>query len=210
MRTGSTIVAALVFLGLAALLGGLVAGSSTQADEWWHAIVADMRSPALVSFALGLDLLGGGFIGVLIVPLGIAVTVLIVRGWRSALYAVTAFASSALLVQVMKSLFGRVRPEDLLVAADFGSFPSGHTANAATIAIVLGILFPRWTISLATCAWALLMAFTRTLLAAHWLTDTLGGALLGIAAALLITVIMRAWIEHDRPAVRESVQPLRG
>lgn len=200
---------ALVFLALACLLGGLVAGSSTPADEWWHAIAADMRSPALVSFAVGLDLLGGGFIGVLIVPLGIAVTVLIVRGWRSAVYAVTAFAFSALLVQIMKTLFGRVRPEDLLVAADFGSFPSGHTANAATVAIVLGILFPKWTISLATCAWALLMAFTRTLLAAHWLTDTLGGALLGIAAALLITVIMRAWIEHDRPAVHGSVQPLR-
>ena len=53
-----------------------------------------------------------------------------------------ASAASAVVVQLLKQLFGRARPEDILVHSDFGSFPSGHVANAATIAVALGVIFP--------------------------------------------------------------------
>ena len=205
MKTGFGIATALVVIAAASVLGSLVAGAATDADRWWHAVVSDLRSQPLVDVALGLDQLGGGMIGVFIVPLGTGMTVLMVRGWRSALFAVAAFAASALLVQIMKVLFGRVRPEDLLVAVDFGSFPSGHTANAATIAVVLSLLFPHFAVVLSTGAWVLIMAFSRTVLAAHWLTDTLGGALLGVAAALLVAALMLAWAESDRPRIPRRI-----
>jgi membrane-associated phospholipid phosphatase len=46
------------------------------------------------------------------------------------------------VVQLLKNLFGRARPEDIMTNLDFGSFPSGHVANAAAMAVVLGLLFP--------------------------------------------------------------------
>ncbi len=66
---------------------------------------------------------------------------------------------------------------------------SGHTANAATIAIVLIVLFPRGLAVAVGVAWTLLMALSRTVLHAHWLSDTLGGALVVLAAVLLAVVV---------------------
>lgn len=212
MKRPLAFVAGAVFLLAAVALGATVAGEATEPDLFWHAVVSDVRSPALVQFAFGFDELGGGLFGVFVVPIAIATLVLILRGWRSAVFTVSAFAISALLVQIMKSLFGRARPEDLLVMADYGSFPSGHTANAMTIMVVLAILFPRVLVFIFGTAWMLLMAFARTVVSAHWLTDTLGGALLGAAAALFVAAAMRPLIERERPHVApvQHVEPARG
>src|SRR5690606_28731516 len=107
------------------------------------------------------------------------------RPWGAAYFLVAEVASVA-FVQVLKHLVGRARPEDILVLSDFGSFPSGHVANAATVAMALFVLFPRVWTAVAGAAWVVLMAFSRTYLGAHWLSDTVGGALIGAAAALLV------------------------
>lgn len=51
---------------------------------------------------------------------------------------------------------------------------------------MLGVLFPRVLVWLAGAAGVALMAFTRTYLGAHWLTDTIGGVLIGVCVALII------------------------
>ena len=99
-------------------------------------------------------------------------------------------------VQVLKHLVARARPEEIIVIADVGSYPSGHVANAATIALALVVLVPRWWAYLLAVAWVLAMAFTRTFLGAHFITDTVGGTLLGVGAGLLIA----AWV-RPRPLV---------
>ena len=142
--------------------------------------------------------LGGGWFGVLVVPLAIAGALLIARRRWTALYAIIAFAASAALVQLLKQLFGRARPEEILVNADFGSFPSGHTANAATIAAVLFIVLWRWWVLAAGIAWTVLMALSRTYLGAHWLTDTIGGMLLGVAVAILVWAPFALSIQDER------------
>lgn len=173
-------------------------GGATAVDQWWHDLMVDTRPDALIAFSHVLNRVGGGWIAALIVPLLIAVVLALVRRWRSALFALAAFAGSAVLVQALKHLFGRARPEDMLVLSDFGSFPSGHTANAATIAVVLWLLFPRAWVIICGVLWIVLMAFSRTVLAVHWSTDTVGGALVGAAAALLIGALLLRWARLDR------------
>lgn len=198
-------------LAVAMLLGVVVAGQpeSGVIDQWWHGVIADIRSPGLVSFGHVLDQAGGGPIGVFVVPLLIALLLLYLRGWRAGLFALAVFIFSALLVQVAKHLLGRARPEDLMVVSDYGSFPSGHTANAATIALVLWLLIPRVGVAIAGVIWVLLMAFARTMLSAHWLTDTLGGAMLGVGAALLMAAALLPWAKQDRQLEAPEEDPPR-
>ncbi|WP_254910321.1 phosphatase PAP2 family protein [Gulosibacter sp. 10] len=193
-------------LALALAIGALVAWGPdpTALDRWWNGLIAETRAPWLVAVAHGLDRVGGGVIGVWIAPVLIAAAVTALRGWRTGVFAIAAFAFSAGLVQILKHLFARARPEDLMVTSDFGSFPSGHTANAATIAVVLWLLFPRVAVLVAGIAWTVLMGFSRTVVAAHWTTDTLAGAVLGVAAALLCGAALLAWSRPRAPGERRA------
>ncbi|WP_125132744.1 phosphatase PAP2 family protein [Microbacterium sp. 10M-3C3] len=167
-------------------------------DAWWDAVLAgSSREPVLIAFATFMNAAGGTWIGVYVVPLGGALALVIARKPWPAAYFLTASVVSAGGVQALKHLFGRARPEDILVRADFGSFPSGHTANAGTIAVVAVLLFPRVWVLVVGIAWTVLMAFSRTVLHAHWLSDTAGGALIGAGTAFAIAAAFSVVIRQD-------------
>jgi len=171
---------------LAGLVGLLVVRFHPAIDERWMTAAVETRGPVWDVLALGLNYLGGGVIGVLVVPvLGTLALWRWCGRWQAA-YFLVASAASALVVQVLKAVFGRARPEDMLVVADPGSFPSGHTANAATIAVAMGLLFPRPWVWIVGAVYTILMALSRTYLGAHWVTDTLGGVLVGAGVAVLV------------------------
>lgn len=165
-------------------------------DVWWNALVADWYAPVLTGFARFMDWVGGGWFAVLAVPLGGAVALVLLRRPWAAAYFLAAEAASAGAVQVLKHLFGRVRPEDIIVLSDYGSYPSGHVANATTLAVAAFILFPRAWVAIVGAVWVVLMAFSRTYLHAHWLSDTVGGAMVGAGAALIVAAafaVPMAW-----------------
>ncbi|MGB4135827.1 MAG: GNAT family N-acetyltransferase [Microbacterium sp.] len=191
-----------VLLAAAAALGALVVfvPAADAADVAWNRWMAAIRTPWTVDAALVLNRIGGGLVAVLVVPLLIATGLLVARRWRAAVFALCAFAGSALTVQLLKHLFGRPRPTDMLVASDYGSFPSGHTANAATIAVVLWLVLPRVWMALLGAAWTVLMALSRTVLSVHWLTDTVGGSLAGAGAALLVAAALWGWLRWNGSA----------
>jgi len=182
------LISAGVVVALVVGLGALVAFRSGpyEFDAEWLEEIVEHRSPIWDVPAFAMNFLGGGWFGVFAVPIGIALALLIARKKWSALYFVLASALSAGLVQVLKSLFGRARPDEILVAADFGSFPSGHTANAATLAVTLALILQRRWVWFVGAAWVLLMLLSRTYLGAHWLSDTIGGLLLGAAVAIIL------------------------
>ncbi|WP_136706482.1 phosphatase PAP2 family protein [Agromyces sp. H66] len=186
----------------AALLGLLVTVRSGELafefDEEWAEDVLEFRGPIGDVFSFFMNGLGGGIVGVFVVPIAVASALLIARRPWAALYFVAASAVSAGVVQLLKNLFGRARPEDIIVLSDFGSFPSGHVANAATIAVTIGIIVPYTWVWVLGGAYTLLMAVSRTYLGAHWLSDTIGGILVGVAAALLMWAAFAAPLERER------------
>lgn len=188
-RARSSLLAAAALLVAAALLtGSILIGVDDgpfPIDRAWQDLLVTLRGPAVLWFAFAMDVIGGGWSAILVVPIGVAVLLVLLRRPWAAAYFLVAEVVSVGLIQVLKHLVGRARPEDILVLSDFGSFPSGHVANAATIATALFVIFPRVWTAVAGAAWVILMAFSRTYLGAHWLSDTVGGALVGAAAALL-------------------------
>ncbi|KIP92425.1 phospholipid phosphatase [Microbacterium sp. MEJ108Y] len=191
----------------ATLLGAAIVFGYTEPpgfDTWWNDTISASRSDWMLSFALLLDHIGGGWVAILLVPMLVIIALLIARRWQAAVFAAVAFLVSAGAVQLLKHLFGRARPEDMIVASDFGSFPSGHAANAATIAMVLWLVFPRVWTAILGIAWVVAMAISRTLLSVHWATDTLGGALVGAGVVLVLGAWLLPWVtgsRRDDPAV---------
>lgn len=196
-------------LVLATLLGWWILSRGNDpfpVDAAWNTMLAGVDWAPFTAIARFTNVAGGVLVSSVVVPIaGIALLLFLRRPW-SAVFFVVALAASALAVQVLKHLFGRARPEEILVTSDYGSFPSGHTANAATLAAVLVVILPRvWTVVAGT-VWVLVMAFSRTYLHAHWLSDTLGGALVGVGVALLCAGLMSSLLDRER----ERVAPRAG
>ena len=189
-------------LVLALLLGVLIAARAGNLplsfdERWMNEILAE-RSVWLEVPARFMDWLGGGLVGVLIIPVGIVVALCVARRWWGALFYALAALVSVGVVQGLKALFSRPRPDDILVVADVGSFPSGHVANAATMAVVLAIIIAHRWVWVAGAAYVVLMALSRTYLGAHWVSDTVGGALIGVGVAVIAWAPLAARLRAEQ------------
>ena len=118
---------------------------------------------------------------------------------HSALLAGEAVADAEILTTVMKNIDRRLRPSDILPNGDFthtwfkshgrvisgrGSFPSGHTIAAFSIATIFANRYPRrrWVPWMAY-GLAGLVGFSRITLQAHFPSDVFAGATLGYVIA---------------------------
>ena len=188
---GTTALIAVVILGLVVTFRGSPFGF----DEEWMIEVTEHRSEFWLVPSLVMNFLGGGWFGTILVPVGVTAIFLVMRRPWTAGYFLVASAVTAALVQVLKGSFGRVRPSDILVHVDPGSFPSGHVANAATVAVALGFILRRTWVWIAGVVYVILMALSRTYLGAHWVSDTVGGAVLGAAVAVLLWAVVSHRLE---------------
>ncbi|PZU44753.1 MAG: phosphatase PAP2 family protein [Microbacterium sp.] len=184
---GVGLVAAAVVIGIL-----VVVEADVDLDDWWNGFVSFFAP--LQPISLALNFLGGGWFATFVVPLGAAAVLLALRRPWGAVYVILASAMSAAVVQLLKAMFGRPRPEEMIVVSDFGSFPSGHTANAATIAVVAVVLFPQVWVAVVGAAWVFAMAFSRTQVHAHWFSDTVAGTLVGTGMALVAAAILTRWL----------------
>lgn len=107
----------------------------------------------------------------------------------------SATASGAMAVGMLKTAFGRSRPDAIFAAIEshgYG-FPSGHATNSAIVFLTLGAIFAsrqaRPVERSCMLALAVLMAamvgLSRVALGVHWPTDVIAGWAFGAAWALL-------------------------
>jgi membrane-associated phospholipid phosphatase len=100
-----------------------------------------------------------------------------------------------LLFAAIKRLIGRARPlveggADPFIYRPFGwvveyaSLPSGHAIDAFAIATAVGALWPRARMIM--CAYAVIIAVSRVVLTAHFPSDVVAGAVVGVVGALLV------------------------
>ena len=106
-------------------------------------------------------------------------------------------ASTGCFVNLMKIFFGRYRPTVYFSKGQFGfscnwieysarylSFPSGHAVTIFSLAFYLSRIYPKYRLhfySLAT-----LVASSRLIVTAHYMSDVIVGAWLGVTLSALI------------------------
>ena len=115
---------------------------------------------------------------------------------------VATVAGSSLVMQGMKMLVGRSRPNANAGAYDFHPFstledsrgveqsesmPSGHTTVAFAVATAVADDLESLPISVILYTWAAGAGFSRVYENRHWLSDTAVGALFGITTAKIVT-----------------------
>jgi undecaprenyl-diphosphatase len=128
-----------------------------------------------------------------LVWLGIGLVLALV--WRRALpfaLVVLAVVAADGIATLVKIAIGENRPADkgsLLTIPHSHSFPSGHSAVAFAAATVLASLVPR--VAPAFFALALAIGYSRVYVGVHWPLDVVGGAVIGVATALLLLAIAR-------------------
>ncbi len=155
-------------------------------DHAWWTVIGQVRTPVGTAFAVAFDTVGGSLVSGIGIPVVVLIVLLLTgRRWDAA-YLVAAVVLCAAAVQVTKAILERPRPGDILVSADLGSFPSGHSANAAVLVVVIVCLSNRIWTAVPGAVYLAAMMLSRTYVSAHWLTDVLGGAALGVAVGLLL------------------------
>lgn len=135
---------------------------------------------------------------------------------RGAILVGTVIGADA-VTEVLKVAVHRTRPPmswQLETHEAAGSFPSGHTTGAAALAFGLAVLLlPRATaavrVVIASCAAlvAVAVAVSRIYLGMHWATDVIAALLIGLAAALIVPILVRAlmpYVESSWARIRHS------
>ncbi|MFC9249118.1 phosphatase PAP2 family protein [Streptomyces sp. NPDC057136] len=138
------------------------------------------------------------------------------RGARWLAFWVAATSALSTLVQNgLKAALGRDRPQwpDPVDSAQYAAFPSGHVmTTVVTCALLLWLLrlkgaAPLWwrTALVAAVVSVVGVGFTRIYLGVHWMTDVVGGTLLGAAMASFSILGYTAF--RGRPAFGRASLP---
>ena len=121
--------------------------------------------------------------------------------WRAGEFVVAGILSS-LLVQLLKKLVFAPSPRpmgviewsqtqlatELELPLQF-AFPSGHTTTAFVFFTLIAMHWSRPAIQVFAGFCAIAVAVSRVYLMAHWITDVMAGAVLGMSIALVVSTV---------------------
>ncbi len=127
------------------------------------------------------------------------------RRWHvhanAALFLFASVAGSGIVVDLLKGLIGRLRPNELFVHGAYGfapfsihwgmnSFPSGHGQTIVAAMTSLAVIWPRgrafWYLV------ALAVAASRVIISVHYLSDVAMGAYCGAVGTILLARLFAA------------------
>ncbi len=161
--------------------------------------------------------LGDGLFALIIMVLALLIK------FRFSIMFALSYLSSALIVQVLKhGVFAEaMRPVRFFQETDFTlhlvdgvhqhsylTFPSGHSASAFAVFILLSLLTKRPVLAVAFVLVAFFVAFSRIYLSQHFLLDVFVGSMLGCIAAFFAFYWVRkwkpAWLNRSLLSLREK------
>lgn len=175
------------------------------ADQNWLALSLALDIPGLRTALVGITMVGDkalleyGFV------LLVLMLVVAKRLKQAIAVALTGLALSVMTLS-FKELFAIARPDVLATSLPTLAYPSGHSSGSMILFGIVATLVAeklppkqRWQIYLVLFLPALLVALSRVLLSAHWLSDVVGGLSLGITVCAAARLTYRFISREDYP-----------
>ena len=201
VRSIRAIVAGVIAIAL--FLGGggiirLLGNGPLAIDVAWYDFCNRTRTPLILAVSHFLNNAGAQVIVGVVIPVVVAVLLVIRgRGWAAAAVLFCGI-SIAPLVNSVKSVLERPRPDHHLVSVTLSAYPSGHVASLSAVVVVIALILGwRWFGAVAVVLVAA-MGASRTYLNVHWFTDVIGGLLLGAGLALVVWGALAGRIRAER------------
>jgi membrane protein DedA with SNARE-associated domain/membrane-associated phospholipid phosphatase len=184
---------------LAILMSGVVSRNAFPAgDLSVFNLMREIRNAPADEFMIPITMLGDWFVLQAMIA-AIVAWLIWHRAWRAAIASSATFVFAALANGWMNDAIHRLRPINHFVGPELYSFPSIHATMAATTFGILAVLashaMSRWSRSLiyAVCGLAAIMiSYTRVYLGVHWISDVLGGMLIGMILVAAFGVAIEA------------------
>jgi undecaprenyl-diphosphatase len=169
-----------------------------NADLSLHNMMKSVRSTPGDEFMTMLTMFGDGVV-MLALAAAMIGWLLLRRAWRAAIAVAVTLFLARLFVPVMQVWIRRERPFDFEGFGEVFSFPASHTAIATVTLGVLAVLashsMKHWgkaiVFAVAGIA-AIVLAYSRIYLGAHWMTDVLGGFLFGAVMTAAFGIAIEA------------------
>lgn len=161
------------------------------------------------------------------IPLYIALIYLIVRVWKKeSWWLILALILSVVIADqiasgVLKELVARLRPsrdpalegQVVLVNGYRGGlygFVSSHAANSFAVALLSSLFFRNRTYTFFIFLWAVITSYSRIYLGVHYPGDVLGGAIVGVFAALVMFLLLKKirptlFTDYDTSTVKYQI-----
>lgn len=185
-------------IGLAVITLLVVLGLTSSVDHAVYVAAQPLASGFMDAVASAVTLLGRRDVALIIAGLAVAVLLALRRiDALIPLFVAVVFVADNLL----KDLVARARPpaggaHDLQLiplllpkATETFSFPSSHAALAGFLAVALGAVMPKWRALFWVLAVA--VALSRIYLDKHWVSDVVGGLLLGMVVGTFAQLVER-------------------
>ena len=206
MKLGLGMLTAFAVLSIA-----VTAGWTAPLDQTVVTAVAGHRTAVLSNFAVNFTALGSAPVVVCIALL--AAIYALASGRQRIVFVLLWTPASFLLDNVLKLVFQHPRPTQAIIAIpDSYSFPSGHAVAASALYITLALLAahgerrqrPKRILIWSGIAVAVLVAWSRVYLGVHYLSDVIGGLLLGGAGSIAASSLVFGRTGSDRVADRQA------
>lgn len=168
-------------------------------------LINQSNSVYLDKFFIVMTSLGDGLFSLIVL-----IPLLIIR-LRFALLLLVCYLGSGLIVQISKRIFQTPCPKayfdgtELLHFADgvdvfsHNSFPSGHTASAFALFLLLALFIKNKKLGIVFFLMAFLVGYSRIYLAQHFVVDVYFGAIFGVVFTLFAYITMSNYFDskHD-------------
>ena len=175
----------------------LLSGWLSGLDLFLYEALQDLRTP--IADQTMVFITGLGDTPAVFAVLGVGGVWLVARGRsQAALHWLAAGISAWLLTQLLKFTFAAPRPMALDEGMSLYGFPSTHTSLSVAVYGFLAVLIARelrparrWLPYVGAALLIIPVGFSRLYLGAHWLSDVLGGLMLGLACVALFGIAYR-------------------
>jgi undecaprenyl-diphosphatase len=114
------------------------------------------------------------------------------------------------LYSIALFLVDRERPPLRLVHVESASYPSGHVSATVAAMVATAIVVGRLWIWISGTVLSVAMMYSRMYLGAHWLSDTVAGALLALGLTLLLWALAHDKCLARNIARRDQTRRTRG